>query len=172
MGEPLANFRRVMSAIYRIVDPAPAGLGISQRSVTVSTVGLAPAIRKLADEKMQVRLAVSLHTPDDELRDTLVPVNERWSVDEVLSAARYYADTSGRRVSIEYALIRDINDQGPLTKVVLGVVGVCRSRLILLHLAPPAPTPGRLSHYKWPPTHLTAVAAKSRSALLRHLRLS
>ncbi len=87
-------------------------------------------------------------------------------------AARYYADTAGRRVSIEYALIRDINDQGPLTKVVLGVVGVCRSRLILLHLAPPAPTPGRLSHYKWPPTHLTAVAAKSRSALLRHLRLS
>jgi 23S rRNA (adenine2503-C2)-methyltransferase len=60
---------------------------------------------------MQVRLAVSLRTPDDELRDTLVPVNERWSVDEVLSAARYYADTSGRRVSIEYALIRGINDQ-------------------------------------------------------------
>src|SRR5207302_7608290 len=111
MGEPLANYKRVVAAVRRITDPAPGGLGIGQRSVTVSTVGLAPAIRKLADEKMQVRLAVSLHTPDDELRDTLVPVNNRWSVDEVLSAARYYADVSGRRVSIEYALIRDINNQ-------------------------------------------------------------
>src|SRR3954462_10839616 len=102
MGEPLANYKRVVAAVRRITDPAPGGLGIGQRSVTVSTVGLAPAIRKLADEKMQVRLAVSLHTPDDELRDTLVPVNTRWSVDEVLEAARYYADTTGRRVSIEY----------------------------------------------------------------------
>ncbi len=74
-------------------------------------MGLAPAIRKLADEDLSVTLAVSLHIPDDELRDTLVPVNNRWSVAEVLDAARYYADKSGRRVSIEYALIRDINDQ-------------------------------------------------------------
>ncbi|TDV39744.1 hypothetical protein CLV71_12556 [Actinophytocola oryzae] len=64
--------------------------------MTVSTVGLAPAIRKLADERMQVRLAVSLHTPDGEWRDTLVPVNNRWPVEEVLEAARYYADVSGR----------------------------------------------------------------------------
>ena len=63
MGEPLANYKRVVAAVRRITDPAPGGLGIGQRSVTVSTVGLAPAIRKLADEKMQVRLAVSLHTP-------------------------------------------------------------------------------------------------------------
>src|SRR6478609_7505391 len=111
MGEPLANYKRVVAAVRRITDPSPAGLGIGQRSVTVSTVGLAPAIRKLADEKMQVRLAVSLHTPDDELRDTLVPVNDRWKIAEVLAAARNYADTTGRRVSIEYALIRDINDQ-------------------------------------------------------------
>lgn len=75
--------------------------GISQRSVTVSTVGLALAIRKLADEKMQVTLAVSLHTPDDELRDALVPLNTRWPIDEVLSAAANYADVTGRRVSIE-----------------------------------------------------------------------
>jgi hypothetical protein len=77
----------------------------------VSTVGLAPAIRKLADERLQVTVAISLHTPDDELRDTLVPVNNRWPIDEVLAVARYYADVTGRRVSIEYALIRDINDQ-------------------------------------------------------------
>lgn len=111
MGEPLANYKRVVNAVRRITSPAPDGLGISQRNVVVSTVGLAPAIRKLADEDLSVTLAVSLHTPDDELRDTLVPVNNRWPVAEVLDAARYYADKSGRRVSIEYALIRDINDQ-------------------------------------------------------------
>lgn len=112
MGEPLANYKRVVAAVHRITDPAPAGFGISMRNVTVSTVGLAPAIRRLADEHLSCTLAVSLHTPDDELRDTLVPINNRFSVDEVLDAARYYADVSGRRVSIEYALIRDKNDQG------------------------------------------------------------
>src|SRR4051812_31642755 len=111
MGEPLANYNRVLAAVRRIIAPAPHGFGISARSVTVSTVGLAPAIRKLADERLGVTLALSLHAPDDELRDTLVPVNNRWKVSEALDAARYYADVTGRRVSIEYALIRDINDQ-------------------------------------------------------------
>jgi 23S rRNA (adenine2503-C2)-methyltransferase len=142
MGEPLANYRRVVNSLRRITDPAPGGLGISQRSVTVSTVGLAPAIRKLADEKMQVRLAVSLHTPDDELRDTLVPVNERWSVDEVLSAARYYADTSGRRVSIEYALIRDINDQPWRAELLAKRLRKHLGQLVHVNVIPLDPTPG------------------------------
>ncbi len=102
MGEPLANLRRVIAVVRRITSPVPDGFGIS--AVAVSTVGLAPAIRKLADEDMSVRLAVSLHTPDDELRDTLVPVNKRWPIAAVLDAARYYADKSGQRVSIECAL--------------------------------------------------------------------
>ena len=110
MGEPLANYKRVVSAVRQITQPSPEGFGISQRNVTVSTVGLAPQIRMLADEGLSCTLAVSLHTPDDELRDELVPMNNRWPVSEVLDAARYYADKSGRRVSIEYALIRDIND--------------------------------------------------------------
>ncbi|GAB2783840.1 23S rRNA (adenine(2503)-C(2))-methyltransferase RlmN [Amycolatopsis magusensis] len=142
MGEPLANYKRVVAAVRRITDPAPAGLGISQRSVTVSTVGLAPAIRKLADEKMQVRLAVSLHTPDDELRDTLVPVNNRWSVDEVLDAARYYADTSGRRVSIEYALIRDINDQPWRADLLAKRLRQHLKQLVHVNVIPLNPTPG------------------------------
>ncbi|MFD9888880.1 23S rRNA (adenine(2503)-C(2))-methyltransferase RlmN [Amycolatopsis sp. NPDC059027] len=142
MGEPLANYKRVVAAVRRITDPAPSGLGISQRSVTVSTVGLAPAIRKLADEKMQVRLAVSLHTPDDELRDTLVPVNNRWSVDEVLSAARYYADTSGRRVSIEYALIRDINDQPWRAELLAKRLRKHLGQLVHVNVIPLNPTPG------------------------------
>ena len=73
MGEPLANYNRVLEAVRRIIAPPPNGFGISARSVTVSTVGLAPAIRKLADERLGVTLALSLHAPDDELRDTLVP---------------------------------------------------------------------------------------------------
>ena len=101
--------------------PAPDGLGISARGVTVSTVGLVPAIDKLTAEGLPVTLAVSLHAPDDELRDTLVPVNNRWKVGEVLDAARRYATTTGRRVSIEYALIRDVNDQ-PWRADLLGTV--------------------------------------------------
>src|SRR6185312_955664 len=82
MGEPLANYKRVVAAVRRITDPAPDGLGISARGITVSTVGLVPAIDKLAAEGIPVTLAVSLHAPDDELRDELVPINTRWSVDE------------------------------------------------------------------------------------------
>ncbi|MFI6349859.1 23S rRNA (adenine(2503)-C(2))-methyltransferase RlmN [Streptomyces sp. NPDC050560] len=111
MGEPLANYRRVVDSIRRLTDPEPDGLGLSQRGITVSTVGLVPAIHRFADEGFKCRLAVSLHAPDDELRDTLVPVNTRWKVREVLDAAFDYAHRSGRRVSIEYALIRDVNDQ-------------------------------------------------------------
>ncbi len=142
MGEPLANYARVRDAVHRITAPAPEGLGISQRSVTVSTVGLAPAIRRLADEKMQVRLAVSLHTPDDELRDTLVPVNNRWSVEEVLSAARYYADVSGRRVSIEYALIRDVNDQPWRADLLAKRLRQHLGHLAHVNVIPLNPTPG------------------------------
>jgi 23S rRNA (adenine2503-C2)-methyltransferase len=142
MGEPLANYRRVVDAVHRICDPAPAGLGISQRSVTVSTVGLVPAIHKLAEEGLQVRLAVSLHTPDDELRDTLVPVNNRWNVDEVLTAARHYADVTGRRVSIEYALIRDVNDQ-PWRADLLGkLLHRHLGPLVHVNVIPLNPTPG------------------------------
>ncbi|GAA4941382.1 hypothetical protein GCM10023238_03980 [Streptomyces heliomycini] len=111
MGEPLANYNRVVGAIRRLTDPEPDGLGLSQRGITVSTVGLVPAIHRFSDEGFKCRLAISLHAPDDELRDTLVPVNTRWKVREVLDAGFEYAARSGRRLSIEYALIRDINDQ-------------------------------------------------------------
>ena len=111
MGEPLANYKAVVGAVRRFTEPAPAGLGISARGVTVSTVGLVPAIERLAGEKLPVTLALSLHAPDDELRDELVPINTRFTVAQALDAARGYAATTGRRVSIEYALIRDVNDQ-------------------------------------------------------------
>jgi 23S rRNA (adenine2503-C2)-methyltransferase len=139
MGEPLANYKSVLAAIRRITDPVPGGLGISQRSITVSTVGLVPAINKLADEGLSVRLALSLHTPDDELRDELVPINKRFKVAEALDAAWGYAAKTGRRVSIEYALIRDINDQAWRADL-LGEL--LKGHLAHVNLIPLNPTPG------------------------------
>ncbi|HET6633668.1 MAG TPA: 23S rRNA (adenine(2503)-C(2))-methyltransferase RlmN [Streptomyces sp.] len=139
MGEPLANYNRVIGAIRRLTDPEPDGVGLSQRGITVSTVGLVPAIHRLADEDLSCRLAVSLHAPDDELRDTLVPVNTRWKVREVLDAAWEYAARSGRRVSIEYALIRDINDQAWRADL-LG--RLLKGKRAHVNLIPLNPTPG------------------------------
>jgi len=110
MGEALANYRRAVDAVRRMVEPAPHGLGMSARGLTMSTVGLVPAIDKFAAEGVPATLALSLHAPDDELRDELVPINTRWNVDQALDAAYRYYQATGRRVSIEYALIRDIND--------------------------------------------------------------
>ena len=139
MGEPLANYANVVTAVRRLTDPVPEGMGISQRSVTVSTVGLVPAIARLAAEGLSVTLAVSLHAPDDELRDTLVPVNRRWKVAEVLAAAWDYASATGRRVSIEYALIRDVNDQAWRADALGSLLA---GRLAHVNLIPLNPTPG------------------------------
>jgi 23S rRNA (adenine2503-C2)-methyltransferase len=142
MGEPLANYARVVAAVRRITAAPPHGFGISARSVTVSTVGLAPAIRRLADERLPVTLALSLHAPDDELRNTLVPINSRWQVGEALDAARYYAEATGRRVSVEYALIRDINDQ-PWRADLLGkLLHRALGPLAHVNVIPLNPTPG------------------------------
>jgi len=158
MGEPLANYSAVVTAVRRLTQPAPDGLGLSQRHVTVSTVGLVPAIDRLREERLQVTLAVSLHAPDDELRNTLVPVNTRWPVAEVLDAAWRYADASGRRVSIEYALIRDINDQAERARKLAGLL---RGRLVHVNLIPLNPTPGS----EW-----TASRAADERAFVRTLR--
>jgi 23S rRNA (adenine2503-C2)-methyltransferase len=112
MGEPMANYKAVLGAVRRLTDPTPDGLGMSARGITVSTVGLVPRMRQLAEEGVPVTLALSLHAPDDELRNELVPVNTRWSVLEAVEAAWNYARATKRRVSIEYAMMCDINDQG------------------------------------------------------------
>lgn len=139
MGEPLANYGPVVEAVHRINDPSPDGLGISARGITVSTVGLVPRMRQLAQESLPVTLAVSLHAPDDVLRDTLVPVNTRWKVGEVLDAAWEYADTTHRRVSIEYALIKDINDQAWRATLLADLLA---GHLVHVNLIPLNPTPG------------------------------
>ena len=146
MGEPLANYDRLMGAIRRIVSPAPEGLGIGARNVTVSTVGLVPKMNLLAKEGIPVRLAVSLHAPDDELRDTLVPINTRFKVQEVLDALWNYSDATGRRVSIEYALIKDINDQAWRADMLADLL---RGQLVHVNLIPLNPTPGSI----WTASH-------------------
>lgn len=142
MGEPLANYKRVMNAVRRMVAPSPEGLGMSARGITVSTVGLAPAIRKLADEEIPVTFALSLHAPDDQLRDELIPVNSRWKVDEVLDAARGYFEKTGRRVSIEYALIKDMNDHAWRAELLAEKLNARGRGWVHVNPIPLNPTPG------------------------------
>ena len=162
MGEPMANYAAVLAAVRELVRPAPDGLGISARGLTVSTVGMVPRIRQLTAEGIPVTLAVSLHAPDDELRDELVPLNQHFDIDQVLDAAWEYARVTRRRVSIEYALIKDINDQAWRADLLArrlaerGDWGWAHVNLIPLN-----PTPGS----KW-----TASRPEDEEAFVRHLR--
>ncbi|WP_226921077.1 23S rRNA (adenine(2503)-C(2))-methyltransferase RlmN [Georgenia subflava] len=144
MGEPLANYKAVIGAVRRMVDPAPAGLGLSARHITVSTVGLVPAIDKLTKEGIPVTLAVSLHAPDDELRDELIPINSRWKVGELLDAARRYFEATGRRVSIEYALIKDMNDHAWRAQLLADELNARGRGWVHVNPIPLNPTPGSI----------------------------
>ncbi|MBU4464431.1 MAG: 23S rRNA (adenine(2503)-C(2))-methyltransferase RlmN [Actinobacteria bacterium] len=143
MGEPLANYARVMQAVRVMVDKKH-GLGMSARGITISTVGLVPAIRKLAAEDIPVTFALSLHAPDDHLRDELIPVNSKWKVDEALDAARAYFDATGRRVSIEYALIKDMNDHGWRADLLADKLNARGRGWVHVNPIPLNPTPGSI----------------------------
>lgn len=107
-GEPLDNYENVLKFIDLITDEK--GQNISSRNITLSTCGLVPEIYRLADEQRQITLALSLHAPDDETRKKLMPVANRYSIHELLKACRYYFERTGRRISFEYSLVADIND--------------------------------------------------------------
>ena len=107
MGEPMANYDRTIESVHRIHD----AIGISARHITVSTVGIVPGIRRLADEPLPVNLAVSLHAADDDLRDELVPINRRYPIDELVASIEHYQQSHNRRVSFEWALIEGVNDR-------------------------------------------------------------
>ncbi|HET9871743.1 MAG TPA: 23S rRNA (adenine(2503)-C(2))-methyltransferase RlmN [Propionibacteriaceae bacterium] len=143
MGEPLANYNAVIGAVRQLVTPNPDGLGMSARGITVSTVGLVPRMQQLASEGIPLTLALSLHAPDDELRDELVPINTRWNVEEVIDAAWEYAKVTKRRVSIEYILIRDINDSAHRADLLAKVLKRRGSwGWVHVNLIPLNPTPG------------------------------
>ena len=143
MGEPMANYKAVIGAVRRLTDPAPDGLGMSARGITVSTVGLVPRMRQLAAEGIPVTLALWLHAPDDELRNELVPINTRWSVAEAVAAAWEYAGKTRRRVSIEYAMKRGINDQAWRADLLADVLHEYGTwGWVHVNLIPLNPTPG------------------------------
>lgn len=143
MGEPMANYKAIMATIRTLTAPGPHGLGISARGITVSTVGLVPRINALAKEGLPVTLAVSLHAPDDALRDELCPINTRWNVAELVDAAHAYYVATKRRVSIEYALIRDVNDQPQRAEMLADVLRRDGGHgWVHVNLIPLNPTPG------------------------------
>ena len=108
MGEPFHNYDNTMAAIDRLNDPD--GYNFGARRFTISTVGLVPQIKRFADEKRQVNLAISLHAAQDDLRLSMMPVNKKYNIEEVLDACRYYIDQTGRRITFEWALINGVND--------------------------------------------------------------
>ncbi|SHI88207.1 23S rRNA (adenine(2503)-C(2))-methyltransferase RlmN [Parasporobacterium paucivorans] len=107
-GEPLDNYENVMKTIRMLSDEN--GLHISQRNITMSTCGIVPGIRRLADENFQITLAISLHAADDETRKTIMPIANKYSIEEIMDACRYYFAKTGRRLTFEYSLIRGVND--------------------------------------------------------------
>jgi 23S rRNA (adenine2503-C2)-methyltransferase len=135
MGEPLANYDQTLRAIRLLTHPA--GLRLGARRITLSTSGLVPQMLRLADEGLQIGLAVSLHAPNDDLRSRLMPVNRRWPIAEVVSAADNYAARTGRRVSYEYTLMDGVNDADALADE-LG--RLLRGRLVHVNLIPLNPT--------------------------------
>jgi 23S rRNA (adenine2503-C2)-methyltransferase len=119
MGEPLANLENVMRAI-RIIN-APWGLGIGARHITVSTSGLVPQIRKVADEPLQIRLAISLHGATDDVRDQIMPINRRYQIDMLMSACDYYVSRKKQRLTFEYILIAGVNDSDEQARLLAGL---------------------------------------------------
>jgi len=108
MGEPLDNYESVLRFLELV--SSPEGMNIGMRHISLSTCGLVDRIYDLADRKLQLTLSVSLHAPNDEIRSRTMPVNRRWNVEELLKACKYYTDTTGRRISFEYAMIQGVND--------------------------------------------------------------
>ena len=137
MGEPLANVDRLLPALA--VATSPDGLGISARRITISTVGLPPAIDRLAEENCRYNLAVSLHAPDDTLRNQLVKVNKQIGLAEILRAADHYFDASGRRLTFEYVLLAGLNDQPDHAR---RLASLLRGRTALINVIPYNPVAG------------------------------
>jgi 23S rRNA (adenine2503-C2)-methyltransferase len=143
MGEPLANYEATWQAIETLNHDE--GFNLGARRITISTVGLVPGIRRLAEEGKQIGLAVSLHAPTDELRDKLVPINRRYPLAQLMAACHHYVERTGRRISFEYALINGINDSPEQARQLAHLVDglLCRAKwhVNLIPLNPVAESP-------------------------------
>jgi len=130
MGEPLANFDNLMRAL-KIIN-APWGLGIGARKITVSTVGLVPQIKQLAEQPMQIRLAVSLHGATDEVRSRIMPVSKKYPLEDLIEACQYYRTKAGRMMTFEYILIEDINDTNEQARQLAALASKPRAKVNLI----------------------------------------
>ena len=137
MGEPFHNYQNTMAAVGRLNHPD--GLNIGARRFTVSTVGLVPQILRFAREQKQVNLAVSLHAADDELRSSMLPINSRYPLEELLDACRKYVDLTHRRITFEWALINDVNDS---VEQAMKLAGLLKGLLCHVNIIPLNPTQG------------------------------
>ena len=115
MGEPLDNYDNVMRFLSLVTDEN--GQNMSMRHISLSTCGVVPKIYELMEKDLQLTLSVSLHAPDDEIRSSMMPVNRKWNVDELLTACRKYTDMTRRRISFEYAMVSGVNDSDDCAKL-------------------------------------------------------
>ena len=130
MGEPLANYANVIQAIRVMHDPGCFNIGA--RKITLSTVGVPAKMRELANENLPLNLAISLHAPNEELRKQLIPWAEHFALDDILDAARYYFDQTGREVTLEYILLAGVNDQVPHAKELAKLCKTLRANVNLI----------------------------------------
>ncbi len=166
MGEPLLNYDATLSAIRRLTDPQ--GFNLGQRHITLSTVGIVPGIELLADEAghrggpLQITLAVSLHAATDQLRDQLVPMNRRYSLDALFEACHHYIERTGRRISFEWALIKGMNDTPQQAQALAARLAGLLSHVNIIPLNPTASYEGR-------PSSRAALDAFTRELDRRHI---
>jgi 23S rRNA (adenine2503-C2)-methyltransferase len=130
MGEPLHNYDEATAAVRVLCDPD--GFGLSRQRITVSTVGLVPAIRKLAGEAVRPRLAVSLNATDDDTRSSLMPINRKYPIEDLLLACRDYTRTTGDRLTFEYVLLAGVNDSDDDVRRLCRILGTHRAKLNLI----------------------------------------
>ncbi|MBI3591475.1 MAG: 23S rRNA (adenine(2503)-C(2))-methyltransferase RlmN [Candidatus Melainabacteria bacterium] len=131
-GEPLLNYNEVVKAIHLIKD----SVSIGARRITVSTSGIAPQIKKLADEKLQITLAVSLHAPDQKTREVLVPISKKYKMNELLESLHYYYEKTKRRITIEYVMLEDINDEPEQAKELADLIKTLHCHINLIPYNP------------------------------------
>ena len=134
MGEPLANYANLMQAIRVLHDPGC--LNISARKITVSTVGVPAKMRELAMEELPINLAISLHAPEESLRQKLIPWAEHFSIEEILDAARFYFDKTGREITLEYILLAGVNDQSEHARQLARLCRTLRANVNLIRYNP------------------------------------
>ena len=166
MGEPLANYARVRESLRRMIDV----MGIGARSITVSTVGFVPGMRSLADEPWQVNLAVSLHAADDDLRSTLVPLNDRYPLIDVIEAADQYYEKKRRRVSIEWTLMAGTNDTADQATKLARIARRLRAHINVINLNPTPLTTERPASHTSVDDFLDVLESEGANVTLRDTR--